>query len=94
MQQETLNKNIFKLIEQNKFVQLKLTPIDIENKSMHMLQIVDISSSIIKQQQKNQIDQLELLNACVSHELRNPLNSIKARNMEKSYLYNNIINLI
>ena len=61
---------------------------------MFMLQIVDISNSIIKQQQKNQIDQLELLNACVSHELRNPLNSIKARNMEKSYLYNSIVNLI
>ena len=55
---------------------------------------MDISNSIIKQQQKNQIDQLELLNACVSHELRNPLNSIKARNMEKSYLYNAIVNLI
>ena len=44
------------MIDQNKFVQLKLTPIEIENKKMHMLQIVDISSSIIKQQQKNQID--------------------------------------
>lgn len=35
-----------------------------------------------------------MLNACVSHELRNPLNSIKARNMEKSYLYKNLINLM
>ena len=33
-------------------------------------------------------EQLELLNACVSHELRNPLNSIRARNLEKKYLYN------
>jgi signal transduction histidine kinase len=61
---------------------------------MIMLQIVDISDSIIGQQQKNKIDQLELLNACVSHELRNPLNSIKARNMEKSYLYNRVISLM
>jgi len=29
-----------------------------------------------------------MLNACVSHELRNPLNSIRARNLEKMYLYN------
>jgi signal transduction histidine kinase len=32
-------------------------------------------------------EQLELLNACVSHELRNPLNSIRARNLEKKHLY-------
>ena len=32
--------------------------------------------------------QLELINACVSHELRNPLNSIRARNLEKKHLYN------
>jgi signal transduction histidine kinase len=28
-----------------------------------------------------------MINACVSHELRNPLNSIKALNYEKQYLY-------
>lgn len=39
-------------------------------------------------QQKTVNEQLEMLNACVSHELRNPLNSIRARNLEKKYLYN------
>lgn len=39
------------------------------------------------EQQKTINEQLELLNACVSHELRNPLNSIKARNLEKKALY-------
>ena len=33
---------------------------------------------------------LSLINAFVSHELRNPLNSIKAQNIEKSYLYQSI----
>jgi signal transduction histidine kinase len=39
------------------------------------------------QQEKNQTEQLSLLNATISHELRNPLNSIKARNMEKNYIH-------
>lgn len=34
---------------------------------------------------KNQFS--SLINACVSHELRNPLNSIIAKNIEKSALY-------
>lgn len=28
-----------------------------------------------------------MINACVSHDLRNPLNSIKALNIEKRYIY-------
>ena len=28
-----------------------------------------------------------MINSCVSHELRNPLNSIKALNYEKEHLY-------
>ena len=35
-----------------------------------------------------------MLNATISHELRNPLNSIKARNMEKKYIYQNIKDLL
>jgi hypothetical protein len=34
MKDDKLHKNIFKMIEQNKFVQLKLTPLEIENKTM------------------------------------------------------------
>ena len=52
-----------------------------------MIQILDISDSIMYQQEKNQTEQLSLLNATISHELRNPLNSIKARNMEKNYIH-------
>jgi signal transduction histidine kinase len=28
-----------------------------------------------------------MINACVSHDLRNPLNSIKAINIEKKFIY-------
>ena len=31
-----------------------------------------------------------MINACVSHEMRNPLNSIVAQNIEKEYLYSDL----
>lgn len=44
-----LHKRIFKVIKEKKFKQLKLTVVEIDKQTMHMLQIVDISSSIIEQ---------------------------------------------
>ena len=35
-----------------------------------------------------------MINVCVSHELRNPLNSISALNVEKKHLYDLIENYI
>jgi len=49
IEKDKLHRSIFKVPKEDKFVQLKLTPIEIESKDMYMLQIVDISSSIIKQ---------------------------------------------
>jgi signal transduction histidine kinase len=52
-----------------------------------MLQFIDISSSILYNNQRAQNQALEMINACVSHEMRNPLNSIVAQNIEKKFLY-------
>jgi len=82
---------VYKLDE--KFFQIKVVNHDILDKST-MISLMDISKTMLYYQEKSHSDLLSLINATVSHELRNPLNSIKARNMEKSYLYNNIINLI
>jgi len=49
-----------------------------------------MSSNILYQQEKSQNEFLSLINACVSHELRNPLNSIIAQNIEKNFLYDKI----
>ena len=38
-------------------------------------------------QQRAQNEFLNVINACVSHELRNPLNSIQAQNILKKHLY-------
>ena len=52
-----------------------------------MLQFIDISKSILYDNEKLQNQALEMINACVSHEMRNPLNSIVAHNIEKKFLY-------
>jgi len=41
---------------------------------------------------KNQFT--DLINACVSHELRNPLNAIIAKNIEKAALYNELVEIL
>ena len=79
---------------ENNYVQIKLTKMNISDEERVLIQMVDISDTILYQQQKNQNDQLALINVTVSHELRNPLNSIKARNLEKYYLYKLLINCL
>lgn len=48
-----------------------------------LLQIVNITDTITKKNIQMEKDSLTVLNACVSHELRNPLNSISAQNIEQ-----------
>ena len=43
-----------------------------------MLQFIDISKSILYDMEKAHNVVLSMINACVSHEMRNPLNSIIA----------------
>ncbi len=47
---------------------------------MAMLQIIDISSDFLYNQEKAKNDLLSIINASVSHDLRNPLNSITLQN--------------
>ena len=53
---------------------------------MIMLQIIDVSSSILYDKSKTQNQFLSIINATVSHEMRNPMNSIKAENTLKKEL--------
>ena len=45
-----------------------------------MLQIIDISHSVRCEIQESEKQLLKITNACVSHELRNPLNAILSQN--------------
>ena len=68
------------------FIYLKATKL----KESIMLQIIDISPQVLLDKQKNHSKFLTIINATVSHELRNPLNSIIALNLEKDELYNTL----
>ena len=48
---------------------------------------MNISGNILYDIEKAQNQVLEMINACVSHEMRNPLNSVMAQNLEKEHLY-------
>ena len=52
-----------------------------------MLQIKSVTSEIQYDNEKSHSDLLMMINATVSHELRNPLNSLIAQNIEKTALY-------
>ena len=49
--------------------------------------MVDVTNYILYMDIKAKNQFTSLINACVSHELRNPLNSIIAKNIEKAALY-------
>ena len=74
----------------DKFVQLKMQRFKKGDRQMIMLQAIDISSSILYDNAKAQQEFHQMTNACVSHEMRNPLNSINAINIMKKTLYKKI----
>ena len=83
---------IFKLIKQGDSSQIQKKYFEITSSrlnDMTIVQIIDISSNIIHKfdEQRAQNEVLNVINACVSHELRNPLNSIQAQNLKKKKLY-------
>ena len=53
-----------------------------------------MSKKVLYDEQKDQNSLLSMINACVSHELRNPLNSIDAQNNLKQKLYEKICKIL
>ena len=61
---------------------LKLKQFNNESgKDVILIQIIDVTDNILYTKEKSHNILLELINATVSHELRNPLNSISAQNV-------------
>lgn len=61
---------------------------------MVMVEFMDISHTILHHQAKQENRFLAMANAFVSHELRNPLQSIVAQNIKKAKLYEELKNII
>ena len=48
---------------------------------IELLQIIDLSSQIMCEFEKGEKKLMTLMNATVSHEMRNPINSLKSQNL-------------
>lgn len=59
-----------------------------------MISVIDTSQEILCNNEKAHNELLVMINATVSHELRNPLNSIVAFNIQKEMLYAQLSQLI
>ena len=73
--------------QQYQYIQFRVKDYKKGDQKMKLLQIIDVTSYILYTEFKAKNQCTSLINACVSHELRNPLNSIISKNIEKSALY-------
>ena len=76
-----VNNMVFKLISHDEDLPVRKSYLEIKHSRLQdktIIQIMDISSSMTQEfnQQRAHNEVLNVINACVSHELRNPLNSI------------------
>ena len=73
-----------------RFVQIKKSKFLNKNHENIIIQLVDISKSILYDQVKAEIQFKELINATVSHEMRNPINSILFQNKNIKFIIQKI----
>ena len=65
----------------DKYYKIKINEIMTENENEIMITIIDASHEIKCKNEKENNEVLTMINATVSHEIRNPLNSIVALNL-------------
>ena len=63
-------------------MQVKIQECESDIKKYHVLKIIDISKDILYEKIKGEKRLLALINATVSHEMRNPINSLKSQNIK------------
>lgn len=60
----------------SRFFQIKINTFKLRDTSYSVMQIIEITSKIQYQKLIGEKSLLQMVNACVSHELRNPLNAL------------------
>lgn len=72
---------------QTMYYQIQTVSIPMDNQQLVMMEFLDVSQGILHHQAQQENRFLSMANAFVSHELRNPLQSIIAQNIKKAKLY-------
>ena len=67
-------------VEHSTFFKIKKQQFVVSEKSMTVIQIQEVTDSIRLERSTGEAKSLQIVNACVSHEMRNPLNSIISQN--------------
>lgn len=84
MDEERLKKKIFKVTraadkdtnQEPQYVQVLKKKFEHVERNFMMLQIIDVSENVLYDRNRSQNDFLQMINSCVQHDLRQPLNSI------------------
>jgi signal transduction histidine kinase len=80
--------------EDPRFVQIKRQYFKSDVKAYNVIQLVDISKDILYQRTAVEKKLLTVINATVSHEMRNPINSISALNIKQDQVNGRLRGLI
>ena len=75
----------FKTDEQ--YFKIKINHLGGNDKNEVMVSLIDTSQEVLRTNEQAHNELMVMINATVSHELRNPLNSIVAMNLQKVMLY-------
>jgi signal transduction histidine kinase len=78
MDKFSFQSNLFEILNgtEKQYIKLKKTYFDQEGQISTMIQMFDVTGQVLYDDQKTINQFLNLINATVSHEMRNPLNSI------------------
>ena len=77
-----------------RFVRIKKQEYQRKGATNCMIQVHDISKSIMFDQIQNEKQLYEIINATVSHEMRNPINSMVYQNKNISFLLQEVVTQI
>lgn len=92
------NENMSQLSENQlqaaSFYQIKINTFNIGEVKYYVTQLIDITSKIHYQKLVGEKSLLQMVNACVSHEMRNPLNAIICQNVTIKETIQSLMELI